>query len=168
MKQFDDIIDRLRQHFENVTVHPPADAAALHEVRKRVPGVSDVLLSFWRYCNGICVTRFEEGDLFGIDRSLSLYPLGNDAQRLGRFVPLRGDGCGDYDSLVVGDGPYEGAVVFWDHEVFDGAAYLLGGSFYSHISICGQTTWFTSTCGTAREIQNADLPNLMRSLARHT
>lgn len=135
MRQFDDIVQRLRQHFGAVTVNPPVSDAAFRELRQRVAGVPDVLLSFWRYCDGIRVTRFEEGELFGIERSLSYYPLCGDAQRLGRFVPLRGDGCGDHDCLIIGDGPCERAMVFWDHEVYDGAAYLLGGSLLNYLDM---------------------------------
>ena len=135
MREFDDIVQRLRQHFGTVTVQPPAGEAALHDLLQRVPAVPDVLLSFWRYCDGVRATRYEDGDLFGIQRALSSYPLGGDAQRLSRLVPLRGDGCGDYDCLVGGGGPCEGAMVFWDHEVSDGAAYLLGGSFLSYLDM---------------------------------
>ena len=49
MRQFDDIVQRLRQHFGAVTVNPPVSDAAFRELRQRVAGVPDVLLSFWRY-----------------------------------------------------------------------------------------------------------------------
>jgi hypothetical protein len=135
MRQFDQIVQKLRQHFDTVTLHPPAGEAALYELRERISAVPDVLLSFWRYCDGIRVTRYEEGDLFGIQRALSSYPLCGEDERLGRFVPFREDGCGDYDCVVVGDGPCEGAVVFWDHEIDDGAAYLLGGSLLGYLEM---------------------------------
>src|SRR5262245_10205856 len=135
MRHFDKIVQRLRRHFDRVTIHPPGDGAALHELRKRIPAVPDALLSFWRYCDGIRVTDFEEGDLFGLERSLSLHTLFDETHGLDRFVPMRGDGCGDYDCLVVGAGPCEGAMVFWDHEVYEGAAYLLGGSLFAYLDM---------------------------------
>lgn len=134
MREFDEIIRRLQQHFDTVTVHPPAGNDALQEVHARLPAVPDALLDFWHYCDGIKVTRYEEGDLFGIQRSLAVYPC-CDVGQVARFVPLRGDGCGDYDCLVVGEGRLEGVVVFWDHEVYDGPAYLLGGSLLSYLDM---------------------------------
>ena len=135
MRQFDEIIQRLRQHFGTVAVHPSVAKTARRELCQRVPSVPDVLLSFWHYCDGIQVTRFEEGTIFGIQQSLSFYPLYCEPDLLGRFVPLRGDGCGNHDCLIVGQGSCEGAVVFWDHEVYDGAAYLLGGSLLGYLDM---------------------------------
>jgi hypothetical protein len=134
MQKLNDIVLRLKQHFNSVTVHPPADHAAFCELRERIPAVPEALLSFWGYCDGIRVTDCE-GEIFGIRKVLDYYPLYDDTAGLGRFVPLRGDGCGDYDCLIVGVGQCEGSVVFWDHEIYDGAAYLLGGSFLNYLDM---------------------------------
>jgi len=135
MREIEDIIRKLRRHFGTVTVHPPAGEAVLRDLCERIPTVPDELLSFWRYCDGLCVIFDESGELFGVERSLLHYPVGEVTDLLGRLVPLRGDGCGDYDCLVVGAGPCEGAVVFWDHDIYDGAAYLLGGSLLGYLEM---------------------------------
>ncbi|MHB0935652.1 MAG: SMI1/KNR4 family protein [Armatimonadota bacterium] len=134
MKEFQAIVQRLEQHFDTVVVHPPAGDAALRELQQRVPAVPEVLLAFWQYCDGIQVTDDEEGRLLGVQQALERYPC-SDSTGIERFIPIRGDGCGDYDCLVIGPGPFEGAVVFWDHEVDEGASYLLGGTFLSYLDM---------------------------------
>lgn len=101
----------------------------------KVSNMSELRAAFVRQVVSLKIPVAQACATFGIERSLSYYPLCGEAQRLGRFVPLRGDGCGDYDCLIIGDGPCERAMVFWDHEVYDGAAYLLGGSLLNYLDM---------------------------------
>ena len=55
--------------------------------------------------------------------------------RVSHLVPVRRDGCGSYDCLDIGSGPTRGAVLFWDHEVYDRPAYLLGGDFAAYLDM---------------------------------
>jgi hypothetical protein len=53
------------------------------------------------------------------------------------LIPLRGDGCGNYDCLVSGLGIGTGSVVFWDHEVYECPSHLLGSSLITYLEM-----WF--------------------------
>jgi len=48
------------------------------------------------------------------------------------LLPLRDDGCGNYDAVILDDGPGYGAVVFWDHESCR-AKYLIASSVPAYL-----------------------------------
>jgi len=50
------------------------------------------------------------------------------------LLPLRGDGSGNYESVLIEPGPGFGAVVFWDHETTK-AEYLIASSVPSYLEL---------------------------------
>jgi len=48
------------------------------------------------------------------------------------LLPLRDDGCGNYDAVILDDGPGHGAVVFWNHESCR-AEYLIASSVPAYL-----------------------------------
>jgi hypothetical protein len=148
LASLDEILARLQGHFDEVTVSPPASEAALARVRGLAPAP---LLTFWRQCNGLQVgiDDIEDGEIFGIDAALdTMEACGEDLDGL---LPLRGDGCGDYDCLVLGPGPCQGAVVFWDHEISEQPAYLLAGTLDSYLAAWADYLLFTYASDGARD-----------------
>jgi len=94
---------------------------------------------YYSRCNGVTVSLWDSvvGNLFPANVSLRYMPLAFESEVERRFLRIRGDGCGDYDCVVLGNGIGEGSVVFWDHEVYEGPAYLLAGSFSSYFQMWG-------------------------------
>lgn len=137
MSWLETTFQKLRNHFIEVTVRPPADRRDRVALGSRFDSIPEDVEYYYAQCNGITVGLQDDavGHLFPLDRSLARMPVAVDCEPERRFVPIRGDGCGDYDCVVLGDGPAEGAVVFWDHEVCEGPAYLLGGCFSSYLQM---------------------------------
>jgi hypothetical protein len=98
-----------------------------------LPNIPDDLLQFFRRCDGLNANLQDEveGQLYSIMEATSIFPIAEHPDVARRFFPISGDGCGDYECVVVGNGIAEGALVFWDHELPEGAAYLMAGSFGS-------------------------------------
>ncbi len=116
MDQIDRVVRRLQDHFRKVTVGRPASEKVIRTLQEKVPGVPGEAIAFWRRVNGIRV-RIErgnacEGRIYSVKEALGLYPLGQEDHELARLLPVRSDGCGDYDCLVTGEGIGQGAVVF--------------------------------------------------------
>ncbi len=139
---FEAVIARLRKHFRQVDVRPPASPEVISELQALVPGIPPELLAFYRVCNGIVVPTEDhvEGHIYSAERTAIEYPVVvaeslQEYPELSRLIPVRCDGCGDHDCVVAGPGIGEGAVVFWDHEVYEGPAYLLAGSFLSYLDM---------------------------------
>ena len=92
-------------------------------------------------CYGVDVGLLDgsdvEGQLLKLDQVLEIYPVASDKKNpiLRRLCPVRLDGCGNYDCYLIGPGYGRGSVVFWDHEVHEGPAYLLGGSLGSYLKM---------------------------------
>ncbi len=89
------------------------------------------MLQFYESCDGFDAGLADSvcGDVLALERALSRLPVGKQS----RLFPLRSDGCGNFDCIVLGTGTCEGAVVFWDHEVYDRPAYLLGGCLTAYL-----------------------------------
>lgn len=136
-RQFEGLAKRLRDHFYEVTICPPASDSAIQRLQEHIPGVPELVVDFYRFCDGIRVgvKGGDEGYIFGVEEALRVRSICEGLQRLGRLLPIRGDGCGNNDCIVTGPGKCEGAVVFWDHEVYDSPAYLLGGSLFSYLDM---------------------------------
>lgn len=136
MRELQPAIERLREHFETVSVHPPANSTNIQLLRSRVPNVPEALVSLFGYCDGISVKiqGVDEGQIFSIRELLRSLVAFHDAS-LFRLLPLRGDGCGNYDCMVAGAGVCEEVVVFWDHEVYERPDHLLAGSLVSYLDM---------------------------------
>jgi hypothetical protein len=70
-----------------------------------------------------------------VTEMLECYPVAGDPFPISYLLPLRGDGCGDYDCLVMGPGLAENSVVFWDHEIPKAPAYFLGSSLLNYLDM---------------------------------
>lgn len=130
-------LKHLTFHFRKVLVYPPEDERELGNLSARFGNVPDDLTCFYTHCGGIRVGLHDEvvGHIYSVKEALHIIPFAFDCEPERRFFPVRGDGCGDYDCVVLGQGVCEGSVVFWDHEVYEGPAYLLGGTFSSYFQM---------------------------------
>jgi hypothetical protein len=132
---FHEVVSNLRDWFFNVEVRPPA-ASLAHLDALDLPAD---LREFYTLCDGIRVAKDNAGELYSSSRLVERYPVWPsdfdffDAQFHGRLLPIRDDGCGDYDCLVTGEGPCSGAVIFWDHERVESPGYLLAGSLSAYL-----------------------------------
>jgi hypothetical protein len=131
---FAGVLSRLCTHFDSVSVRQPLPSAQLETKLSPLPPLPRELWSFYGLCDGLQVADDVQGDIFDVSRVAQRYPV-CDAPACARLIPIRGDGCGDYDCVVAGPGPCAGAVVFWDHEIYDGPAYLLGGTLAAYLSM---------------------------------
>jgi hypothetical protein len=129
----DTTLNRLRRHFRHVDAEKPASTDSLKALVADVPDVPEDLLNFFRRTNGVGVHLNDSvvGQVFSVEEARSAFSLALDSHVARRLLPIRADGYGNYDCVVVGPGLAQGAVVFWDHEVYAGPAYLLAGSFAS-------------------------------------
>lgn len=130
-------IERLTTHFHSVEVGPPSDADDLARLISRFGRIPDDVECYYRECGLIKVVLDfgRDGTLYPLTKSLDYMPIAIDCDGVERLLPIRDDGCGDYDCVVMGPGIGEGAVVFWDHEVYDWPAYLLAGSFAAYLDM---------------------------------
>jgi hypothetical protein len=73
---------------------------------------------------------YDDGDVLSIERSLSFYPVVDDSicAFADRLIPLRADGCGNYDCYFATLDFEHPPIVFWDRESPDGWSVLLGSS----------------------------------------
>jgi hypothetical protein len=132
-------IRRLEAHFEKVEVPPPASPEALASLREHAPGLPPQLRAFYALANGIRVglRDFNSGWLYSAEEALESYRIGfgHHAPPVRHLLPIRGDGCGSSDCIVAAGPIGVGSVVFWDHEVWDKAAYFLGSTFARYIEM---------------------------------
>lgn len=131
------VVSRLRNHFDSVDVGAPIGDDYWVLLQVALPSVPGDLLRFYEHCNGIAVGLHDTvvGRIFSGSEMLAHYPIADDLFPITRLLPLRSDGCGDYDCLVTGAGPAENSVVFWDHEIGEAPAYLLGSSLLSYLDM---------------------------------
>ncbi|HEX8322270.1 MAG TPA: SMI1/KNR4 family protein [Tepidisphaeraceae bacterium] len=129
------VILNLRDWFFDVEVRPPAQSLS-HLDRLNIPAD---LREFYSLCDGIRIGKDSAGELYSSSRMAERFPVwpqdlhSFDEQFHWRLLPIRDDGCGDYDCLVTGDGPCTGAVIFWDHELLESPGYLLAGSLAAYL-----------------------------------
>jgi hypothetical protein len=127
------VLRRLRRRFEGLTIAPPADAAAVERLRAALPACPPELPAFLAVCGGLDAHCDCYGEIYGAERMLEVRgwivePWGT------RYVPLRGDGCGGEDCLVVGPGVAEGAVVFCDREAM-GPTYVCASGLWTYLDL---------------------------------
>jgi hypothetical protein len=136
MKPLEISINRLKSHFHKVTVAQPLKNV-MASLQRKLPDIPDDLRLFYTTCDGIKVKLDDEveGEIFSAKQLLEFYPIAIDVNIVSHFLPIREDGCGDYDCLVAGSGVGANSVIFWDHEVYEGPAYLLGSSLFSYLDM---------------------------------
>jgi len=69
--------------------------------------------------------------IWGSKEMLKPYPSNS-------LLPLKGDGCGNFDAVLIEPGPGFGAVVFWDHETTK-AEYLIASSVPVYLELLVST-----------------------------
>jgi len=134
----EEAIRRLEAHFERVEVCPPAPAAALADLRKHTPGLPGQLRAFYALANGLRVGLRDAvaGHLFSAEEVLEHHRIGfAHHPSLQQLLPLRGDGCGNFDCIVAAGEIAPGSVVFWDREIYDRPSHLLGSTFASYLEM---------------------------------
>jgi hypothetical protein len=131
-------IRRAEDYFDRVAVSPPATDSALARFSERFPDHSDQLDTFYAVANGVRVglRDYDVGHIYSIEESLESHAVAfaHDPSRA-MLLPVRGDGCGNADCVVLGVGVAKGSVVFWDHEIDERPAYLLGSSLASYLDM---------------------------------
>jgi hypothetical protein len=103
----------------------PITEVRLNELMAAAGSLPEGVTRYLRTSDGL-----DHPSLFGVCGSqtmLKSYPSNS-------LLPLREDGCGDYDSVIIEPGPGYGAVVFWDHETTR-AEYLLASSVPSYLEL---------------------------------
>ncbi len=113
-------IDRLVRHFRRVRVHPPTRQSVeiLDDARDDVPfAIPEGLIAYYEACDGIEIQLDDEvvGNLYSADQSEEAAGVWELVERH-RLWPLRGDGCGNHDVVLLEPGFGHGACAFWDHE----------------------------------------------------
>jgi hypothetical protein len=129
------ILTRLRGHFSKVRARKPAPPEAIqHLLLTSPPGD---LLDFYRRCDGLAIVidDFENGRILSLRSLLEARKLCDEqfCPDISRYLPVRADGCGNYDCVIAGSGPAEGAVIFFDHEAPE-RRELRAGSFAGFLS----------------------------------
>lgn len=126
----------LQSHFDKVILNPPAKPEAIQTLAKYIGSSLGELEDFLNTYNGLQVELHDNvyGQIFSVEEMLQdHFSVGyNDEYPfLKRLIPIQGNGCGDYYCYMVGNGPGNGSVIFWDHESPEGVSYLAGGTLYS-------------------------------------
>mgnify|MGYP002622744374 CR=1 FL=1 len=137
MQWFHRTVELLRQHFDKIRLRRPLPKNEIAALQLKYGAAADALSYFYSQTNGlyIGIRDYDLGRIFSFEESQKLASLFSHMDSGFYMFPVRGDGCGDYDCLVVGGTVAEGSVVFVDHEVAQGPAYLLAGSFASYFQI---------------------------------
>ncbi len=110
-------VRRLKEHFTDVVTQPPCPDVSDLEDEEPIT-VPHGLREFLTRYDGIEVGTEDpvNGELFGSDRMMSWQgDLLSASPPTSLFLPLHGDGCGNY-YVTLCDGPAHGGVFFYDHE----------------------------------------------------
>lgn len=100
------------------TLREPINKARLDELVVAAGPLPDGVRQYLATSDGL---RHSERDpILGSKEMLAPYPSNS-------LLPLKDDGCGNYDAIVIEPGLAFGAVVFWDHESGK-AEYLVASS----------------------------------------
>jgi hypothetical protein len=134
LAQLKAVLNRFRNHFDRFQTGdplPPSLATMVASV-----GLPSEVSTFYSHCDGLD-TGLEDGvigQLMPASDCLEVRECLSDEVRANLW-PIRGDGFGDYDCVVLHVPTCTGAVVFWDHDVADRPSYLLAGSFISYLAM---------------------------------
>lgn len=131
-----DIIARLTQRFARAEVRKPNDNAAIEAFSDMFGSLPSELAEFLRLSDGLDLKLHDDvvGKIYGLADMREVLKVWKPLNA-GNLIPVRGDGCGNYDCVDIGTGPTTGAVLFWDHEDGGQPAYLLGGDFASYLDM---------------------------------
>ena len=129
-------VAKLAAHFKNAEFGRPARPEVLAELRSLVPQLPADLEEFWSVCDGIDL-KLDFGDRDGricssgdcLARMKIASWLSSGPSSIHHLLPVRDDGCGDYDCVVGADDALAGSVVFLDQ--YSVISYLPAGSFRS-------------------------------------
>ncbi|QDT47607.1 SMI1/KNR4 family protein [Symmachiella dynata] len=137
MQWFHRTIELLTKHFDNVRLRAPITEDEIIGLQFQRSTAAEELKYFYTQTNGLAVGLHDSvvGLIFEFEESQKLLSLISHRDGAYQLLPVRGDGCGDYDCLVIGGGIAEGAVVFYDHEVNEAPSHLLAGSFASYFQL---------------------------------
>lgn len=126
---------RLQRHFETFEPRRPAPDVEIGELTAKFSDAPEELVLFLRLTNGLRAGTEDpvDGTVFSCRNMIRSMSVDEPEHVTRRLLPVRDDGCGDFDCLVIGSGPARHAVVFWDHEVYDRPSHLLAGSFLTYL-----------------------------------
>jgi hypothetical protein len=136
MDLIEDVIARLSRAFPHAELHEPASEASIESFAETFGALPAELIAFLRTSNGLDLHLSDGvvGRIYGLtdmQRVLGFSRILRDRD----LVPVRDDMCGNYDCIDIGPGPTRGAVLFWDHEIYERPAYLLGGDFAAYLDM---------------------------------
>jgi len=137
MQWFHRTIELLTKHFDNVRLRTPITEDEIIGLQFQSSTAAEELRYFYTHTNGLSVGIHdsEVGLIFEFEESQKLVSQVSLMDGAYQLLPVRGDGCGDYDCLVIAGGIADGSVVFYDHEVNEAPSHLLAGSFASYFQL---------------------------------
>ncbi len=106
-------------------LRPPITAAQLKKLVAASGSLPEGVTRYLATSDGLKHPELEP--ICGSAQMLKPYPSSS-------LLPLKGDGCGDYDAVMIEPGFGFGAVVFWDHEPRK-AAYLIASSVPKYLEL---------------------------------
>lgn len=129
-------IERIQAHFLRARISGPVSEATLAALDATITDVPDGLRQFFLHCDGFDAGLHDEvvGKVFGATETIASLRIWSNDGLMPGLAPVRGDGCGNYDCVVLGD-LGRGAVVFWDHEQSDSPSHLLAGSMEAYTEL---------------------------------
>jgi hypothetical protein len=131
-----DTIGRLTQRFGRAEARKPNDNALIEAFADTFGVLPIELAEFLRLSDGLDLKLHDHvvGHIYGLTEMRQVLRV-SKSLAAANLIPMRGDGCGNYDCVDIGTGPTKGAVLFWDHEAGDQPAYLLGGDFAAYLEM---------------------------------
>jgi hypothetical protein len=145
---------RIVEHFDEVRVGKSATKAEIEKLVDKTGPLPAELLTFYRVANGVVVRTEDtgvDGTMYSTRESRREY-----VREYPRLVPIAEDGCGNYECVLRGKGPGEGAVVFWDHEE-GGISHLIAGSVSAYVDLLARDLCTNVEPDGTRDL-NADAP----------
>ena len=140
-RRIETAIGRLSEYFDAVNVGAPPSDVTRAKLRRATGGLPKGLEAYFDACDGVRVGTQDGvyGELFSakeITKICSLRLLDD------RWIPLRSDGCGNYDVVVRSFARGVGSVVFFDHEA-EGVSHFLASSVPAYVEMWAD--WLLST-----------------------
>ncbi len=102
----------------------PITTERLSELAAAAGSLPEGVVQYLSTSDGLVHRKLDS--IYGSEGMLRPYPSSS-------LLPLKGDGCGNYDSVIVEPGLGFGAVVFWDHET-SRAEYLVASSVPTYLA----------------------------------
>ena len=136
MKCIEETIATVTRYFERAVVSEPIEVEILESLSDMSGPIPAEFTEFLLTANGLNLHLHDSvvGHVYGFPDLQRVLEYAAKLKEL-KLIPVRGDGCGNYDCLDIGTGPTRGAVLFWDHEVYERPSYLLGGTFTTYLDM---------------------------------